>query len=320
MSDKLTKTISDIQKKYGKDVYVEKTENNYTVIPSGSAIFDKATGIGGYALGKFVEIYSWEGCGKSTIALHLIAEAQKLNMKCALLDSECSYDFTYGANLGVNQDELEIFEPEIVEDAANITCDLINSDEVQVIIIDSLSALSTAKEKEGDVGDSNMGVKARLIGQFCRKIKNLIAKKNVLVVVIGQLREKMVMYGSPNTTDYGNAVKFFADVRIELSKKLEKDGDEVVGNRVTAKFIKNKLGKPFQECEFVITFGIGFDTVGDLFTTARNLPKEVYNKRGETTTYNGEKYKSSDFEQLVRDNQAFQDEFAKTIRENGTKD
>lgn len=314
MADKLKDTIKSIQAKYGKEVYVEKRANEYDVISTGSINIDNATGIGGFALGKFVEIISWEGVGKSTLALHLIAEAQKKGLKCTLLDSECSYDFDYAANIGVNVDELDVFNPELVEDAANITCELIKTGEVNVIVVDSLSALSTAKEQEGDVGDSNMGVKARLIGQFCRKTKNLIKKNNVLLIVIGQLREKMTMYGDPTTTDYGNAVKFFADVRIMLSKKLAKEGEEVVGNNVTAKFTKNKMGKPFQKCEFLITFGVGFDKIGELYLAAKeHLPKEVYKKHGDTITFKGNKYTLADFEQLVIDNDEFRHELEKTI-------
>jgi recombination protein RecA len=320
MAVKLKNAIEKIKEKYGEDVYDEKKENDYTVIPSGSQAIDNATGVGGWALGKFVELMAWEGTGKTTVAMHAIAEAQKQGLKCVLLDSECGYDFDYGANIGIDRDELDIFYPELVEDAANMTCDLIKTGEVQVIILDSMSALSTGKEKEGDVGDSNMGVKARLVGQFCRKVKNLIKKHQVLLIIIGQLREKMTMYGDPTTTDYGNAVKFFADVRVMLSKKLAKEGDETIGNLVTAKFIKNKLGKPFQKCEFLITFGVGFDTINEILNSAKEvLPKEIFtrrkNKEIDYITYKEEKRTVEEFEQLLRDNEEFKKEVQNTIKQ-----
>lgn len=325
MASKLKGTISKIQEKYGKEVYVEKRDNNYTVISTGSASIDAATGVGGFPLGKVVELMAWEGTGKTTVALHVIAEAQKMGLRCALLDGEHSYDFDYARNLGVKkaldseeegENDLLIFNPELVEDAANITCDLAKTGEVQVIVIDSMSSLSTNKEREGDVGDSNMGVKARLVGQFCRKIKGLVDREQVLVIIIGQLREKMTMYGDPNTTDYGNAVKFFADIRIMLSKKLAKEGDVIVGNAVTAKFLKNKVGKPYQECEFQITFGMGIDSIGDIFIKAKEvLPKEIYAVRAGVVKYKEEKYQQEDFQQLVRDNDDFRKELMGYINE-----
>lgn len=321
MSNKLKTTIEKIKERYGDDVYAEKQEKSeYTVISTGSQSIDNATGIGGFALGKIVEIIAWEGVGKSTLATHVIAEGQKMGLKCALLDSEYGYDVDYSTAIGVNDAELEKFYPELVEDAANITCDLIKSGEVQVIVLDSMSGLSTDKEKQGDVGDSNMGVKARLVGQFCRKVKHLLRKNGVLLIIIGQLREKMTMYGDPTTTDYGNAVKFFADVRIMLSKKLAKDGDEIIGNRVEAKFTKNKLGKPYKKCEFLITFGVGFDTIGEILVAAKEvLPKEIYTQRKskdiDYITYKGEKRTVEEFQDLLRDNEDFKKEIQETIKQ-----
>lgn len=316
----LKNTIAAIREKYGEDVYDGKHENDYTIIPTGSLSLDNATGVGGWALGKMIELMAWEGTGKTTVAMHAIAEAQKMGLKCVLLDAECGYDFDYGANIGINKDELDIFYPELVEDAANITCDLIKTGEVQVVVLDSMSALSTGKEKEGEVGDSNMGIKARLVGQFCRKVKSLIKRHNVLLIIIGQLREKITMYGDPTTTDYGNAVKFFADVRVMLSKKLSKQGDEIVGNQVEAKFLKNKLGKPFQKCEFLITFGVGFDTYGEILAQAKEyLPKEIFTRRKskdiDYITYKEEKRTVEEFEQLLRDNDEFRQEVQETIKQ-----
>jgi recombination protein RecA len=316
MSDKLKNTIKAIQKKYGEDVYVSKNTNEYTVISTGNGSMDNATGVGGFPLGKIVELMAWEGTGKSTVALHVIAEAQKMGLVCSLLDTEHSYDFDYGANIGVNADDLLIFNPELLEDAANITVDLIKSEEVHVIVLDSMSALSTSKEKEGDVGDSNMGVKARLVGQFMRKIKGIADKHKVLVIIIGQLREKMTLYGDPTTTDYGNAVKFFADIRIMLSKKLAKEGDDIIGNAVTAKFIKNKIGKPYQNCEFMIAFGKGYDTINELYISAKeHLPKDIYNKRGDNVVYKTIKYKVEQFNALIETDEDFREDFRKTIQQ-----
>ena len=321
MSKKLETLIEKFKKDYGDDVYAEKQKKSeYTVVPTGSQSIDNATGVGGFALGKMIEIIAWEGVGKSTVATHVIAEAQKMGLKCALLDSEYGYDVDYSTAIGVDDKELEKFYPELVEDAANMVCDLIKTGEVQVVVLDSMSGLSTGKEQEGEVGDSNMGVKARLVGQFCRKVKPLLRKNDVLLIVIGQLREKMTLYGDPTTTDYGNAIKFFADVRIMLSKKLAKEGDEVIGNKVEAKFTKNKLGKPYQKCEFLITFGVGFDTIGEIVSSAKEvLPAEIFTRRKskdlDYITYKGEKRTVEEFEQLLKDNDEFKKELQETIKQ-----
>lgn len=319
MGSKLKTAIDKIKEKYGEEVYAEKQKKSeYTVVPTGSQSLDNGTGIGGFALGKMVEIIAWEGVGKSTVATHVIAEAQKMGLKCALLDSEYGYDVDYSTNIGVDDEELEKFYPELVEDAGNIVCDLIKTGEFQVVVLDSMSGLSTDKEREGEIGDSNMGVKARLVGQFCRKVKHLLRKNGVLLIIIGQLREKMILYGDPTTTDYGNAVKFFADVRIMLSKKLAKEGDEIIGNKVEAKFTKNKLGKPYQKCEFMITFGVGFDTIGEILASAKEiLPNEIFTRRKskdiDYITYKGEKRTVEEFEELLKDNDDFKKEVQNTI-------
>lgn len=320
MSDKLNNTIKNIQKKYGENVYVTKNTNEYTIVSTGNGSMDAATGVGGFPLGKIVELMAWEGVGKSTACLHVMAEAQKMGLTCALLDGEFSYDFDYAKNIGVNSEQLLVFNPEILEDAANITVDLIKSEAVNVIVVDSISSLSTSKEREGDIGDSNMGVKARLVGQFMRKIKGIADKHKVLVIIVGQLREKMTLYGDPVTTDYGNAVKFFADIRIMLSKKLAKEGDDIIGNAVTAKFIKNKVGKPYQNCEFMIAFGKGYDTINELYISAKEfLPKDIYNKRGDNVVYKTIKYKVEEFNALIETNEEFREDFRKTIQQYLTK-
>lgn len=314
MSKKLDNLVLKISEKYGDHVVASDIENEKVIVSTGSIAMDTATGVGGFMLGKMVEIFAEPGVGKSTTSLHVIAEAQKMGLKCSLLDSEHAYDKKYAQTIGVNTKDLIRLNPSLLEDAANMAVELIKSEEVQVIIIDSLSALTTNKENEGDIGDANMGVKARLVGQFCRKVKGLLDRHNVLLVIVGQLRDTLSMYGPPKTTDYGKAISFFADVRIELSKKNLKEGDEIVGNTVTAKFIKNKLGKPYQACEYVITFGVGIDNIGDIFVKAKELlPKDIYYLRAGVVKYNGEKYSQEDFQQLVRDNEDFKKEFQDLI-------
>ncbi len=278
----LKSLLDDYEK---KEILTTTKENNYTVVSTGSMAMDVATGVGGFPLGKFIEIFAWEGVGKSTIAMQTIGNAQKMGLKCALIEPECSYDYDYGKALGVNKDDLIMLHPEVTEDAANITVDLIKTGEVDVIVLDSLSALSTQKELEGSIGDSTIGVKARLVGQLCRKVKNELRKKNVLFIVIGQCREKITMYGDPLTTDYGNAVKFFADIRIQMTKKVN---EKKTANNVIAKFIKNKVGKPFIECEFSIEFGKGVNNFMEIINLARDYkiikkfnsmalnPKKIY--------------------------------------------
>lgn len=279
----LEEMVLDIKKRYGQDMVNDAADKAYEVVSTGSYNLDKATGIGGFARGKFVELFAWEGVGKSTIALHVIANAQAQGLTCALVDSECALDKKYASNIGVDTNKLIILTPNTVEDASNVIIDMVESGKVQVVILDSMSALVTQKELEGEVGDNSMGVKARLVGQFCRRVKRPLDKFNVLFLSIGQLRDKITAYGDPTTTDYGNAMKFFADIRIQLYKSMEKDGEQVVGNRVRAKILKNKMAEPFKAAEFLITFGIGIDSFVEIVENA--VEKGIVTRSGSWYSY-----------------------------------
>lgn len=272
-TEKLSAFFKNAKKKYGDDIIADNSVKVHDIISTGSLSLDSATGIGGYARGKFYEIFAWEGVGKSTLGLHAIANAQKNGIRCALVDSEHSFDAKYAKAIGIDTSPEMLIQirPSIVEEALNLIIELIRTGEVGLVVLDSLSALLPLKEFEGEIGDASMGVKARLSGQFCRKIKGELAKFNVCFISIGQVRDKITTYGDPTTTDYGNAVRFFADLRLQLFKSHEKDGDQIIGNRVRAKILKNKMGEPFQEAEFSIIFGQGINQYAELVEYAIKL-------------------------------------------------
>ena len=260
------------------------------VIPSGSILLDEALGIGGYPRGRIIEIYGPESSGKTTIALHAIAEAQKLGGIAAFIDAEHALDPVYAKNLGVNIDELWVSQPDTGEQALEIAESLVRSGAVDIIVVDSVAALTPQAEIEGDTGDSHMGLQARLMSQALRKLTATIGKSNSILVFINQIRMKIgVMFGNPETTTGGNALKFYSSVRLEVRKveTFDKGSDEAVGNKVRVKVVKNKVAPPFRKVEMDIIFGKGISYMGSLLDSA--VKHELVDKRGAWFAYNEEK-------------------------------
>ena len=259
------------------------------VIPTGSISLDTATGIGGVPKGRIVEIYGPESSGKTTLTLHIVAEAQKAGGSAAFIDVEHALDPIYAKNLGVNVNDLLISQPDDGEQALEIAEALIRSGELDVLIIDSVAALVPKAELEGLMGDSHMGLQARLMSQAMRKLTGIVSKSNTSVIFINQIRHKIgVMFGSPETTTGGNALKFYSSLRLEIRRKAQlKDGDRVIGNRTVVKVAKNKLAPPFTKVEFDILYGQGISYEGDIIEKA--LDGGIINQAGSWFSFNDEK-------------------------------
>ncbi len=316
----LQAAMAKIEKDFGKGSIMKLGEeriDNIEVIPSGSIALDYALGVGGYPRGRIVEIYGPESSGKTTLAIHAIAEAQKQGGIAAFIDAEHAFDRFYAANLGVDVDNLLISQPDNGEQALDIADQLIRSAAVDIIVIDSVAALTPKAELEGDMGDNKVGLQARLMSQALRKLTATINKTNTTCIFINQLREKIgVMFGNPETTTGGNALKFYASVRLDIRKSQSiKDGDTIIGNEVKVKVVKNKVAPPFRKAEFEIMYGEGICRVGEVVDLGVNFG--ILEKSGSWYSYNGSKLGQGKeaTKGVLRDNPELQEEITDKIYE-----
>jgi len=313
-------TIDKIEKDYGKGSVMmmnEKGTAEMEVVSTGSIGLDVALGIGGLPRGRVVEIYGPESSGKTTIATHVIAQAQKKGGMCAIIDAEHAFDSAYAKKLGVDVDNLLISQPDYGEQGLEIADRLILSGALDVVVIDSVAALVPKSELEGEMGDSKMGLHARLMSQALRKLTATIAKTNTICIFINQLREKIgVMFGNPETTTGGNALKFYASVRLDIRRLAQiKDGEEAIGNRVKVKVVKNKVAPPFRSAEFDVVFGEGISKTGEIIDMGVEL--NIVQKSGSWFSYNTDKLGQGRdaVKQLLTDNPELANEIEAKIRE-----
>ena len=313
-------TMDKIDKDFGKGSVMmmnEKTDMEIDVISTGSIGLDVALGIGGLPRGRVVEIYGPESSGKTTLAIHVIAEAQKKGGMCAFIDAEHAFDSIYAKKLGVDVDNLLISQPDYGEQALEIADRLILSGALDVVVIDSVAALVPKSELEGEMGDSKMGLHARLMSQALRKLTATIHKTNSCCIFINQLREKIgVMFGNPEVTTGGNALKFYASVRLDIRRMTQiKDGDEAIGNHVKVKVVKNKVAPPFRQAEFDIIYGEGISKVGEIIDMGVELG--IIQKSGSWFSYNSDKLGQGrdSVKQLMLDNPEMANEIETKIRE-----
>ena len=318
----LATALSQIEKDFGKGTIMKLGENAHMsveAIPTGSLTLDLALGIGGVPKGRIVEIFGPESSGKTTVALHIAAEVQKLGGEAAFIDAEHALDPVYAKALGVNIDNLLVSQPDSGEQALEITDALVRSGAVDVVVVDSVAALVPQQEIDGDMGSSHVGLQARLMSQALRKLSGSISKTNCVVIFINQLREKVgVMYGNPETTTGGRALKFYASVRIDV-RKVEnlKQGDEVFGNRVKCKVVKNKVAPPFRVAEFDIIYGKGISKAGEIIDVAIELG--IIQKSGSWFSYNGEKVAQGkeNTKKAIAENEALMKELEEKIKLQG---
>ena len=317
----LDAVLAQIEKSYGKGAIMKLGANagnvDIEVIPTGCLALDLALGIGGLPRGRMVEIYGPESSGKTTVALHAVASAQKMGGIAAFVDAEHALDPTYAKALGVDLDELYVSQPDTGEQALDIVDSLVRSSAVDIIVVDSVAALTPKAEIEGDMGDSHVGLQARLMSQALRKLTAIVNKSKTCVVFINQLREKVgVMFGNPETTTGGRALKFYSSVRLDV-RRIEalKQGGEVIGNRTRVKVVKNKVAPPFKEAEFDIMFGEGISTQGDILDLAAE--NNIINKSGAWYAYDGNKIGQGreNAKQYLKDNPQICAEVERKVRE-----
>ena len=315
----LQATIDKIEKDYGKGTIMKLGDQpkwEVSVIPSGSIALDHALGIGGYPRGRVIEIFGPESSGKTTLAIHAIAQAQKQGGIAAIIDAEHAFDRSYAKNLGVNLETLLISQPDNGEQALEIADNLIRSGAIDIIVIDSVAALTPKAEIEGEMGDAKMGLQARLMSQALRKLTANISKTNTCCIFINQLRDKIgVMFGNPETTTGGNALKFYASVRVDVRRTSQiKDGEEALGNRTRVKIVKNKVAPPFKTAEFDIIYGKGISNSNAIFELA--LQHGLLEKSGSWFSYNGERIGQgkATIQNMIETDKNFADELVAKIK------
>lgn len=316
----LQAAMDKIEKSYGKGSIMKMGDNSVEqveVIPSGSLTLDVALGVGGYPRGRIIEIYGPESSGKTTLAIHAIAEAQKLGGTAAIIDAEHAFDRFYAEGLGVNIDELLISQPDNGEQALEIAEQLIRSSAIDIIVIDSVAALTPKAEIEGDMGDNKVGLQARLMSQALRKLTAAVSKTRTTCIFINQLREKIgVMFGNPETTTGGNALKFYASVRVDIRPSTPiKDGEEVLGKLTKVKVVKNKVAPPFRRAEFDIMFGKGISKTGEIIDLGAELG--IIKKSGSWYSYEDTKLAQGrdGAKQCIMDNPELAEELEARIKE-----
>ena len=316
--------MSQIEKQFGKGSVMKLGEfkaMEVEAIPTGALSLDIALGIGGVPRGRIIEVFGPESSGKTTLALHIIAEAQKMGGEAAFIDAEHALDPVYAKKLGVDVDNLIVSQPDTGEQALEITEALVRSGALDVIVVDSVAALVPKAEIDGDMGDSHMGLQARLMSQALRKLAGAINKSKTVLIFINQLREKIgVMFGNPETTTGGRALKFYASVRMDIRKieNIKQDG-QVMGNRVRVKVIKNKVAPPFREAEFDVLYGKGISKVGNILDMAVNL--DIVEKSGAWFSYNGQRISQGreNAKRYLEEHPDIMDEIEKKVRDNFAK-